>query len=109
MSDREVEAALARSFLAGLPPEVTRELQAEGERIDPAAATVYRAGSGPQAALVVGGLLRVYLTSLEGRQVTVRYVRHGEVLGSRCWWAGRPAPASRRWSRRACSGSAGGR
>jgi hypothetical protein len=32
VTDHQLEAALARGFLAGLPPEVTRELQAEGER-----------------------------------------------------------------------------
>jgi CRP/FNR family cyclic AMP-dependent transcriptional regulator len=42
---------------------------------------VYRPGSPPQAALVVGGLIRVYLTSRGGRQVTVRYARPGDVLG----------------------------
>jgi CRP/FNR family transcriptional regulator len=80
--DREVEDALARSFLAELPAEVIGRLRAEGERADyPAGTTVYRAGSSPQAALVVGGLLRVYLASVEGRQVTVRYARPGDVLG----------------------------
>ena len=82
MVDRDVDDALARSFLADLPPELAGRLQAEGERADyPAGTTVYRAGSGPQAALVVGGLLRVYLMSVEGRQVTVRYARPGDVLG----------------------------
>ena len=42
---------------------------------------MYRAGSGPQAALVVRGLFRVYLASVEGRQVTVRHARPGDVLG----------------------------
>src|SRR5256884_889016 len=82
MADREVEDALAHSFLARLPPEVRDGLRAEGERADyPAGTTVYRAGSAPQAALVVLGLLRVFLTSAEGRQVTVRYARPGDVLG----------------------------
>jgi len=80
--DREVEDALARSFLADLPAEVIGRLRAEGERADyPAGTTVYRAGSYPRAALVVQGLLRVYLASAEGRQVTVRYARPGDVLG----------------------------
>jgi CRP/FNR family transcriptional regulator, cyclic AMP receptor protein len=80
--DREVEDALARSFLAELPAEVAGRLRAEGERADyPAGTTVYRAGSDPRAALVVRGLLRVYLTSVQGRQVTVRYARPGDVLG----------------------------
>jgi CRP/FNR family cyclic AMP-dependent transcriptional regulator len=82
VSDREVDDALARSFLADLPPELAGRLRDEDERADyPAGTTVYRAGSGPQAALVVGGLLRVYLMSVEGRQVTVRYARPGDVLG----------------------------
>jgi CRP/FNR family transcriptional regulator len=82
VADREVEDALARSFLAKLPAEVVGRLRAEGERADyPAGTTVYRAGSYPRAALVVRGLIRVYLASAEGRQVTVRYARPGDVLG----------------------------
>ena len=55
MTDREVDDALARSFLAGLPPELAGRLRAEGQRADyPAGTTVYRAGSGSQAGLVVG-------------------------------------------------------
>jgi CRP/FNR family cyclic AMP-dependent transcriptional regulator len=82
MADQEVENALARSLLADLPPELAGRLRDEGERADyPAGTTVYRAGSGPQTALVVAGLLRVYLMSAQGRQVTVRYARPGDVLG----------------------------
>ncbi len=82
MVDREVEDALARSFLAGLPAEVVGRLRAEGDRADyPAGTTVYLAGSDPRAALVVHGLVRVYLASVEGRQITVRYARPGDVLG----------------------------
>jgi len=67
VADREVDDALAHSFLADLPPEVVGRLRAEGERTDyPAGTTVYRANSDPRAALVVAGLLRVYLTSAEG-------------------------------------------
>jgi CRP/FNR family cyclic AMP-dependent transcriptional regulator len=80
--DRDVDDALARSFLAGLPAELAGRLREEGERADyPEGTTVYRAGDDPQAALVVRGLLRVFLTSAEGRQVTVRYARPGDVLG----------------------------
>jgi hypothetical protein len=82
VADSETEDALARSFLAELPAEVISELRAGGERADyPAGATVYQPGSEPRAALVVRGLLRVFLASLEGRQVTVRYARPGGVLG----------------------------
>jgi CRP/FNR family transcriptional regulator, cyclic AMP receptor protein len=76
--DRDVADAVARSFLVGLPAELAGRLQAEGERVDyPAGTTVYRAGDDPRAALVV----RVYLSSPGGRQVTVRYTRPGDVLG----------------------------
>ncbi|HET9081986.1 MAG TPA: helix-turn-helix domain-containing protein, partial [Trebonia sp.] len=80
--DRDVDDALARSFLAGLPTELAGRLRAEGERADyPEGTTVYRAGDDPRAALVVRGLMRVYLSSPGGRQVTVRYARPGDVLG----------------------------
>jgi CRP/FNR family transcriptional regulator, cyclic AMP receptor protein len=82
VADQEVEEALARSFLAELPPELTGALRADGERADyPAGTTVYQAGAEPRAALVVRGLMRVYLSSPGGRQVTIRYARPGDVLG----------------------------
>lgn len=83
MVDRDVDDALAGSFLADLPAELLARLRAEGERAEyPAGTTAYRAGDDPQApALVVRGLIRVFLTSAEGRQVTVRYARPGDVLG----------------------------
>jgi CRP/FNR family transcriptional regulator, cyclic AMP receptor protein len=80
--DRDVDDALAQSFLSELPPELVGRLRAEGERADyPAGTTVYRPGDDPRAALVVQGLIRVFLSSPEGRQVTVRYARPGDVLG----------------------------
>lgn len=82
MADREIDDALARSFLAELPAELAGALRADGERADyPAGTTVYQAGAEPRAALVVRGLMRVYLSSPGGRQVTVRYARPGDVLG----------------------------
>jgi CRP-like cAMP-binding protein len=73
--DRDLNDALARSFLA----ELADRLRAEGERADyPAGTTVHQAGSDPAAALVVRGLIRVYLNSPGGRQVTVRYARPGD-------------------------------
>ncbi len=77
-----MDHAFARSFLAQLPAELAGTLREEGERVEyPAGTTVYRAGSDPQAGLVVRGLIRVYLSSPQGRQVTVRYARGGDVLG----------------------------
>lgn len=82
MADSRIDDALARSFLAKLPAELVRRLREEGERSDfPAGTTVYRAGEDPRAALVVHGLIRVFLSSPGARQVTVRYARPGDVLG----------------------------
>jgi CRP/FNR family cyclic AMP-dependent transcriptional regulator len=82
VADRDVDEALERSFLGRLPAEVVARLRAEGERADyPAGTTIYRAGSDPRTMLVVRGLIRVYMTSPEGRQVTVRYARASDVLG----------------------------
>src|SRR3954452_18464114 len=82
VGDRDVDDALAASFLAELAAALVSRLRAEGDRADyPAGTTVYRAGEDPRAALVVRGLIRVFLSSREGRQVTVRYARPGDVLG----------------------------
>ena len=82
MADPEVDDALAGSFLGALPADLARQLRAEGERADyPAGTTVYQPRADPRVVLVVSGLLRVYLASPEGRQVTVRYARPADVLG----------------------------
>jgi CRP/FNR family transcriptional regulator, cyclic AMP receptor protein len=80
--DPQVADAMQRSFLGKLPRELVDRLRAEGERTDyPAGSVIYRDGAPPRAVLVVDGLLRVYMTSAEGRQVTVRYARDADVLG----------------------------
>jgi CRP/FNR family transcriptional regulator, cyclic AMP receptor protein len=82
VADQEIADALRRSFLGRLPGAVVAELVAGGQRTDyPAGSTIYREGAAPRAVLVVQGLLRVYMTSPDGRQVTVRYAREADVLG----------------------------
>jgi CRP/FNR family cyclic AMP-dependent transcriptional regulator len=82
VADADVAAAMAGSFLGRLSPELVEELLDAGDRIDyPAGSTIYREGSSPRTVLVVRGLLRVYMSSPEGRQVTVRYARANDVLG----------------------------
>lgn len=81
MDDR-VRAAIARSFLAGLSaPTLDRLL--EGAQLETALAgtTTYLPGREPRPSLVVSGLLRTYFVGPDGRQVTVRYAREGDVLG----------------------------
>ena len=70
---------MAGSFLGKLAPDLVDELLAEGEHTDDrAGTTISREGAAPRAVLVLQGLLRVYLTSAAGRQVTAR---DADVLG----------------------------
>jgi CRP/FNR family transcriptional regulator len=81
--DPDVADALAKSFLGQLPSEVVEPLVADQLRLDyPAGTTIYREGEAPRAMLVVSGLIRIYMTSAEGRQVTIRYGRSSDVLGT---------------------------
>jgi CRP/FNR family transcriptional regulator len=69
-------------FLATLPAAAATRLLADAVRIDvPAGGTVYRDEERGRAIVVLQGLLRVYMNSSDGRQVTVRYARDGEVVG----------------------------
>lgn len=80
--DADIAAAMAGSCLAGLPPDLLDDLLAAGAATEyPPGSTIYREGADPRTLLVVRGLLRVYMSSPEGRQVTVRYARDCDVLG----------------------------
>lgn len=69
-------------FLATLASDVRERLLAEAVRIYvPAGVLVYRADERPRVVIVIHGLLRIFLSSSEGRQTTVRYVRSGDVAG----------------------------
>src|SRR3954447_2774160 len=71
------------SFLLALNDATRARLLADAVRLDvPAGSVLYREGEASRMGVVVAGLMRVYLTSAEGRQVTVRYAREGEVLGT---------------------------
>jgi CRP-like cAMP-binding protein len=105
----DVAEAMARGFLGKLPLELVDELLAEGDRTSyPAGTTIYGEGDAPRAVLVIDGLLRVYMTSAEGRQVTVRYARDADVLGSRSWLVARSTSPSKRLRRPVCSESTPG-
>ena len=77
-----VRAAIGRSFLAALPDAALDRLL-DGAVLESVAAgtTTYRAGGEPQPSLIVSGLFRSYFSGPDGRQVTVRYAREGDVLG----------------------------
>jgi CRP/FNR family transcriptional regulator, cyclic AMP receptor protein len=81
--DNRVEHAIERSFLGGLPQELTARLLADAILIDvPAGGIIYRSEDAPRSGIVIAGLVRVFLTSIEGRQLTVRYARSASSLGA---------------------------
>ncbi len=85
---------LEGGFLFALPREATERLLSDAIRINvPAGALIYRDGEPPRLIVVVKGLVRVFLSSTEGRQVTVRYARSGDVVGLALVIGG-PAPES---------------
>jgi CRP/FNR family cyclic AMP-dependent transcriptional regulator len=82
VTDERVKRAIGASFLADVPPSTTAHLVSDAVLLDvPAGGIVYRDEDAPRSALVVAGLVRVYLSSAEGRQLTVRYARPGAALG----------------------------
>ncbi len=78
----DLRAAAAEGPLAKLPPEVLTRLL-DGHTVIQIAAggVLYRPGQSAGLHLVVDGLVRVSMVSEEGRQVTVRYARRGDLLG----------------------------
>ena len=92
--DELARDGLEDGFLFALPRGAADRLLAEAIRINlPAGALIYRDEESPRLIVVVTGLLRVFLTSLDGRQVTVRYARSGDVAGLALVIGG-PAPMS---------------
>jgi CRP/FNR family transcriptional regulator len=80
-TDPLLGAAVEQSLFARLPADLTTQLLDGGYRIDLPAGAQPSAGDQTPIALVLDGLIRVFLLSEAGRQVTVRYARSGETLG----------------------------
>jgi CRP/FNR family cyclic AMP-dependent transcriptional regulator len=77
---------------ASLPTEMVERLAAGGRLSDlPAGVTVYTEADAERFGVIVRGLLRVYMHTSDGREVTVRYVRRGGLLGAPALVGG-PAP-----------------
>ena len=88
------QAVVPGGFLEALPRESATRLLAEAIAIDvPAGSIVYREDEAPRVIVVVSGLLRVFLHAPDGRQLTVRYARPGDVAGLPLVLGG-PAPLS---------------
>ena len=92
--DELARDGLGGGFLFALPREAAERLLSEAIRINvPAGALIYRDEDPPRLIVVVNGLVRVFLSSAQGRQVTVRYARSGDVVGLALVIGG-PAPES---------------
>jgi CRP/FNR family transcriptional regulator len=77
----DVGAIVAASFLAELPGDEVAALLDPGYRVDQDPGRALAGRDEPVVALLVEGLVRVFLESDSGRQVTVRYARPGDALG----------------------------
>ena len=83
---------LRRGSWSSVPAGTLEPLIRRGRIVEfPAGHTVYAEADAEAVAVVVLGLLRVYMHAGDGRQVTVRYVRAGDLLGVPALIAG-PAP-----------------
>lgn len=81
--DDDARDALAVSRLGALPADALSELLVGATRLTiPARSTVRPvAGRSPHLELVVSGLVRIQVAAPDGRALTVRYCRRGELMG----------------------------
>jgi CRP/FNR family transcriptional regulator, cyclic AMP receptor protein len=89
--DAQVRSALSRSHLGDLPGDVLDELVADAGRVQIAAGSVaHREGDdAPHFDLVVSGVVRVFVTTPDGRTMTMSRPNGGVNVGRR---PQRPAP-----------------
>ena len=81
--DAELQEAIRESFLAALPADSVAALVEGAVRIEAPAGTSVRSDPrlSPTVRLVASGLLRILRTVPDGRSITQRYLRRGEVAG----------------------------
>src|SRR5213593_4178165 len=73
----------SRGFIARLSPAIASELIDGAPSVYyPEGSIIFSNGSGTTAALVVSGLLRYYMAGADGRELTVRYVGPGDMVGT---------------------------
>jgi CRP/FNR family transcriptional regulator, cyclic AMP receptor protein len=78
-----LSALISNGFLARLPPDLAGELISSAPLIHyPPGSVSAPARDASWVAVVVSGMLRQYLPARDGRQVTIRYVRAGDLVGS---------------------------
>ena len=87
-----VVGLLQRGCWPGVPVGTIESLIEGGRAVDfTAGSTMYSEADAVRLAVIMRGLLRVYMHAGDGRQVTVRYVRAGDLLGVPALIGG-PAP-----------------
>lgn len=90
----DANTAIEASLLAAMSHESRQRVLDGAVRVDvPAGSVIYREEEEPRCVLIVSGLVRVFMTAPNGRQVTVRYATRGEILGVPTIVGG-PAPVS---------------
>lgn len=82
--DDGVRAALAASSLTRLPVPATQRLLTRARLVRiPAGSVTHREGeTAEHLELVVGGLVRAFVTAPDGRTLTMRYCRQGALIGA---------------------------
>jgi CRP/FNR family cyclic AMP-dependent transcriptional regulator len=83
VDDSAVAVALSQSHFRDLPADVIAALLDGATRTHAPAGSIVRefGEPGPYLELVVDGFLRVLVRAPDGRSLTVRYLRHGELSG----------------------------
>src|SRR5690242_12683120 len=70
------------TFLSRLPADLVSELVEAGQMVDyPKGSITFRPEEGEGAGIVASGLMRVFLAGPDGRQITLRYARCGDIVG----------------------------
>src|SRR5947209_19404429 len=73
----------SRGFVGRLSPAIAAELIEGAPSVYyPPGSIIFSPGNGTTAALVVSGLLRYYMAGSDGRELTIRYVGPGDLVGT---------------------------
>lgn len=83
MATQPVVGLGSTPFLERLPRQSRERILVNSTKIRYAAGTIaYQAGDADRADILELGLARLYLTSSEGRQTTIRYAHPGQLMGA---------------------------
>src|SRR5579864_7003728 len=81
-SDPRLSAIAQRGFLGRLSPELIEELTRMARSAYYPKGTILGPATDSAPALVVSGMLRYFLSAGDGRQMTIRYVGPGDLVGA---------------------------